>query len=288
MLRDVVTACELVSVDALAVYKGMDIGTASPSRPSDPASRHRWHLVDVCEPSEEYSVARFQRDAHAAISTIHGDGRAAILVGGTGLYHRAVLDDLRLPGRYPGVAARLREEAGDGDPKAARALHARLRELDPVAAGRMEPLNLRRVLRALEVTEGSGRRFSEFGPGLETYPRTSTVLVGLRLDRAVLDERLRARLLAQIEEGFIGEVEVLRRDPLSRTARQAIGYAELLEYLEGNLGLDEALSETLRRLKAFARRQESWFRRDPRITWYDADDPRLAEHVLERWETPLS
>lgn len=277
--------CELVSVDALAVYRGMEIGTASPARVKDPASRHRWHLVGVCEPSEEYSVARFQTAARDVLAGIHGDGKAAVLVGGTGLYLRAVLDGLRLPGRFPAIAQRLAEEAGEGGPEVSLALHGRLRELDPVAAGRMEPLNLRRVLRALEVTEGSGRRFSDYGPGLEAYPPSATLLAGLRLERARLDERLRLRLCAQLEEGFLEEVEALSGLPLSRTARQAIGYAELLSYLEGRSSLEEALEEILRRLKAFARRQEAWLRRDPRITWHDAEAPDLVERVLEQWET---
>lgn len=263
----------------------MDVGTAKPTRAADPARRHEWHLVDMAEPSEEFSVAQFQAAARKAIRRLHRAGRAAVLVGGTGLYHRAVLDDLELPGRYPPVAARLEAEA-DGPAGPAR-LHARLRELDPVAAGRMEPLNLRRVIRALEVTEGSGRRFSDFGPGLESYRQIETVIVGLALDRAELDRRLAARLDSQIEEGFVEEVQSLSSTEggLSRTARQAIGYSEILRYLEGEWSLEEALSETLRRLKNFARRQEAWFRRDPRVRWLPADEADLADRVLQQWET---
>lgn len=275
----------LVSVDALAVYRRMDIGTAKPSRPADPASRHRWYMVDVAEPSEEYSVAEFQRAAREAVREIHGAGSTAIFVGGTGLYHRAVIDDLSLPGRYPEVAERLRTEAAmSGGP--AR-LHRRLAELDPVAAGRMEPLNTRRVIRALEVTEGSGRRFSEFGPGLEAYEPTDKVIVGLGLGRAELDRRLAERLSAQVSDGFVDEVRALVAAPggLSRTAAQAIGYLELSSYLAGECTLEAALAETLRRLKSFARRQESWFRRDPRVTWLDADGPDLARSVVRQWET---
>jgi tRNA dimethylallyltransferase len=284
-IADTCADVSLVSIDALAVYRGMDIGTGTPSRSADPAHRHEWQLVDLAEPSEEFSVAQFQQAARDAISRIHGRGHVAVLVGGTGLYHRAVLDDLDLPGRYPLVAARLQTEA-DG-PEGPAGLHARLRKLDPVAAGRMEPLNVRRVIRALEVTEGSGRRFSEFGPGLESYRSIDTVIVGLALDRAALDERLAERLSGQIEEGFVEEVRALAAKPggLSRTARQAIGYREILEYLQGGCSLDEALSEALRRLKSFARRQEAWFRRDPRIAWFRADDERLADLVMERWKT---
>ncbi|MGO9558939.1 MAG: tRNA (adenosine(37)-N6)-dimethylallyltransferase MiaA [Acidimicrobiales bacterium] len=284
-IADSVPQASLVSIDALAVYRGMDIGTAKPTRPGDAASRHCWQLVDLVDASEEFSVAEFQAAARDAIGRIHEAGAAAVLVGGTGLYHRAVLDDLELPGRYPHVAARLRTEAdGPGGPAS---LHARLRELDPVAAGRMEPLNARRVIRALEVTEGSGRRFSEFGPGLEDYPSIDTVVVGLALDRAQLDERLARRLSSQLDEGFVDEVRTLLAAPggLSRTAAQAIGYREIAQYLQGERSLEDARSEAMRRLKSFARRQEAWFRRDPRVHWLRADDERLTELVIERWET---
>jgi tRNA dimethylallyltransferase len=289
-LADEIGDLALASVDALAVYRRMDIGTAKPSRPSDPASRHRWHLVDLAEPSEDFSVARFQSEARSALSAIHREDRAAVLVGGTGLYHRAVIDDLRLPGRYPDVAVRLEAEAAERGPRAAPVLHERLRELDPVAAGRMEPTNLRRVMRALEVTEGSGRRFSEFGPGLEAYPPTETVIVGLGLDRPSLDDRLATRLAEQLEEGLVEEVRGLVDEPggLSRTARQAIGYAEIIEHLAGRCSLEEALATAHRRLRQFARRQEAWFRRDPRVQWLPAGDDRLVELVVKRWETEPS
>ena len=275
----------LVSVDALAVYRKMDIGTEKPSRPTDPASRHEWHLVDLADASEDFSVFSFQREARQVLSGLHAASRPAILVGGTGLYHRAVVDDLELPGRYPAVADRLHAEAGA--PGGARRLHARLRELDPVAAGRMEPLNVRRVIRALEVTEGSGRRFSDFGPGLEVYPPTETVMIGLSVERERLDARLAERLAAQVEEGFLDEVRALTASPagLSRTARQAIGYRELLAYLEGTCSFSEALAEALRRLRNFARRQQAWFKRDPRIHWLEADRDDLVGAVVSRWET---
>ncbi len=277
----------LVSVDALAVYRGMDVGTAKPTRPGDPASRHRWALVDLADASEEFSVAQFQAAAREEVARLHAEARPALLVGGTGLYHRAVVDGLELPGRYPEVLRRLETELETGGPTAAAGLHARLLELDPVAAGRMEPLNVRRVLRALEVTEGSGRRFSEFGPGLEEYRPVDTVLVGLRLDRDQLDERLGRRLDMQMAEGFLDEVRRLVAAPggLSRTAAQAIGYKELAGVLAGETTLEEATGEIGRRLRSFARRQESWFRRDPRITWFEADDDELVGRVLRRWET---
>lgn len=233
-------------------------------------------------------MAQFQQAAAEVMAGIHRAGRRAVLVGGTGLYHRAVLDDLELPGRYPLVAERLETEAAAA--RSSAGLYERLRQLDPVAAGRMEPTNARRVIRALEVTEGSGRRYSEFGPGLETYPPADAVLVGLRLDRSVLDRRLETRLRRQLDEGLLDEVRVLASRPcgLSRTARQAIGYAELFEHLDGACSLEVAVDRALRRLRNFARRQEAWFRRDPRVEWLDADDTSLVERVLERWETAPS
>jgi tRNA dimethylallyltransferase len=268
----------LVSIDSMAVYRGMDIGTEKPLR-----TGHTWHLVDIADPWEDFSVARFQAVAAGTLAGIHARGHTAVLVGGTGLYHRAVLDGLDLPGRFPAVAAELEVEAQQ--PGGLERLYGRLGELDPVAAGRMEAGNKRRIVRALEVTLGSGRRFSSFGPGLEDYGASRACLVGLALERAEVDRRLWERLQAELETGFVDEVRALMARPegLSKTARQAIGYAELLGYLAGEMTLDEATAAILRRLKSFARRQESWFRRDPRITWLDADRPDLRAAVLDIW-----
>ena len=259
---------ELISVDAIAVYRELDVGTAKPT--PDERRGVAWHLVDECDPGEEFSVARFQADAQGAIAGIEERGHRAVLVGGTGLYHRAVVDELDLPGRYPEIAAELEAEA-DG-PGGLPALHARLVALDPAAAARIEPTNRRRLVRALEVVLGSGRPFSGAGPGLRHYGPTRFCLVGLTLDRGELDRRIAARLEAQFSAGFVDEVTGLaaRSPGLSRTARQALGYRELLEYVAGRATLDEARAAILRRTRSFARRQESWFRRDPRIVWLDA------------------
>jgi tRNA dimethylallyltransferase len=215
-------------------------------------------------------VARFQRDFRAAIADIDARGRRALLVGGTGLYLRAAVDDLVIPGEYPEVRASLEAEAAD-----TAALHDRLTGLDPVAAGRMEPTNRRRVLRALEVTLGSGRPFSSFGPGLDAYPATRFRLVGVALPPAIVAARLAARYHDQVEQGFVDEVRRLAAEPrgLSRTAAQALGYRELLAHVAGEVPLDEALDQAINRTRRFARRQRAWFRRDPRIEWFAADDP---------------
>jgi tRNA dimethylallyltransferase len=258
----------------------MDVGTAKPQG----ERRQRWHMVDVADPAEEYSVARFQREALGIVERAHGAGRSVVMAGGTGLYHRALVDGLALPGRYDAVRHRLESEAEAEVGLAA--LYERLCRLDPVAAGRIEPANRRRIIRALEVVEGSGRLFSEFGPGLKAYPKTETVIVGLSLDRERLDVLLEERFDAQLAAGFLDEVRRLAARPggLSRTARQAIGYKEVLSYLAGERSLDEAAAEAVRRLRSFARRQESWFGRDPRVEWFDAAAPDLVASVAKHWQ----
>ena len=253
---------EIVTLDSMQVYRGMDIGTATPTAAEQTEVPH--HLIDLVDPSQEYAVAEFQERAATVIDEIRGRGGVPVLVGGTGLYVRAVIDNLQIPGRYPEVRGELEAEPDDG------ALHRRLVELDPVAAGRMEPTNRRRVVRALEVTIGSGRLFSSYGPGLAHYPPTPFVQVGLRWDRDRLDERIAARYQRQMADGFLDEVRSLADQPISRTASQALGYKELLAHLRGETTLDEALDLAIVRTRRFARRQERWFRRDPRIHWLDA------------------
>lgn len=266
---------ELVSVDSMQVYREMDIGTAKPS----PAERAEvpHHLIDLVDPDEEFTVAQFKAAFDAAVAEVESRGRRALLVGGTGLYLRAVVDDLEIPGRF----AEVREEL-EAEP-CTRALHDRLRELDPVAAGRMEPTNRRRIVRALEVTVGSGRPFSSFGPGLDAYPATEVVLVGLRVDRDELDRRIEARYRRQLDDGFLDEVRRLHDRPagVSRTARQALGYKELIDHLEGRCSLDGAVDRAITRTRQYARRQERWFRRDPRIVWIDAASGHNALAALE-------
>ena len=271
---------ELVSVDAMAVYRELDIGTAKPT-PAEQAAAP-WHLIDIVDPSEEFSVAAFQAEARRVLSGIDARGHLALLVGGTGLYHRAVVDGLEIPGRFPDEAAELEHRAGQ--PGGLAELFGRLRELDPVAASRVEPGNRRRIVRALEVTLGSGRPFSSFGPGLVTYPATSSLVVGLELDRSELDRRLAERFEDQLARGFLDEVRALSARPagLSRTARQAIGYRALLRHLEEGVPLEQAKAEAVRRLRAFARRQEAWFKRDPRVVWIRADRSDLVDVVRAR------
>jgi tRNA dimethylallyltransferase len=273
---------ELVSVDSMCVYRELDIGTAKPLGPEWEVVP--WHLLDLVDPSEEFSVSMFQAAARDALAGIEERDRRAVLVGGTGLYHRAVIDDLEIPARWPDVAAELASEAASPDGVAA--LYGRLSELDPLAASRIEPNNARRLIRALEVTLGSGRPFSSFGPGLGDYAGSRFVLVGLRLGREETARRLADRLDSQLAAGFVDEVRALsaRRPALSKTARQALGYRELLSHVEEGVPLDEARAEALRRMRSFTKRQESWFGRDPRIVWFDADRPDLVEAVVSLLE----
>jgi tRNA dimethylallyltransferase len=259
---------ELVSVDSMQVYRRMDIGTAKPT----PAERAEvvHHGIDLAEPSEEVTVVRFQAEVTAALAGIAAREHRAVFVGGTGLYVRAVIDRLDPPGQWPAVRAML-----ETDPDTI-ALHDRLDELDPLAASRMDPANRRRVVRALEVCLGSGRRFSSFGPGLDRYPPTDVIQIGLRWPRHTLAQRITARVDAQLAAGWLEEVAALGERPLSRTASQALGYRELFDHLAGRCSLDEARFRVLARTQRFAVRQERWFRRDPRIRWFDVDGDPLA------------
>jgi tRNA dimethylallyltransferase len=271
---------EIVTVDSMQVYRGMDIGTAKPSREEREAVPH--HLLDLAHPAEEWTVTRWASEARATIAGIEARGRRALLVGGTGLYFQAVVDDLQPPGRYPQVAAEL-----DQEPDTA-GLYDRLVKADPAAAARIEPGNRRRIVRALEVTLGSGTPFSSYGPGLTAYPDRGGRwrLAGLWLPRPVVASRIHHRLARMVEAGLIGEVEALRSAGMSRTARQALGYKEVLEHLEGRCPLDEAIDRADRRTRAFARRQRMWWRRDPRIGWYGSADNPLAviSQILGNWK----
>jgi len=258
----------------MSVYRELDLGTAKP--PASVRAEIPHHLIDLVDPDEEFTVAQFQGEARAALRDIDERGRRALLVGGTGLYVRAVVDDLALPGRWPAVRAGL--EADAQEPGGLAALYQRLTDLDPVAAARTTPTNERRIVRALEVTLGSGRPFSSFGPGLERYPPTRFVLIGLRFDPVAVDRRIEERFCAWMDASLLEEVKGLAARPagLSRTARQALGYKELLAHVEGGVPLAEAVTEAVRRTRSFARRQWAWFRRDPRIVWVDTHDEAVG------------
>ena len=254
---------EVVSSDAMLVYRGMDIGTAKPTRAERGRVPH--HLVDLVEPGEEFSVARFQPLARAAIAEVLGRGRVPLLVGGSGLYFHAVVDDFVFPPTDREVRARLEAEAAEiGLPE----LYGRLAEADPAAAARIQPENLRRTVRALEVMELTGRPFSSFRAAMDApMSRYRLTVLGLDPGAELLRARVAERVRAMAEAGLVEEVRRLAERPLSRTARQALGYKELLDAMEQGTPVPEALEAVVRRTRAYARRQLAWFRRDPRVRW---------------------
>jgi tRNA dimethylallyltransferase len=277
---------ELVSIDSMQVYRGMDVGTAKPSAAERAEVPH--HLIDLADPSEHFSVARFQAAAAEALAGIEARRHRALLVGGTGLYLQAIVDGLTLPGSWPRLRAEL--EAKAATPAGVGALYRELAEADPPAASRIEPANARRIVRALEVTWGSGRPFSSFGPGIAAFPATPRFrLAGVWLPRAVVAARVEARYRTQLDAGFVAEVRTLADRPagLSRTARQALGYRELLAHVAGRATHEQALQEAVRRTREFARRQRMWFRRDPRVVWFGSGENPVAvlPALLEHWST---
>ena len=260
---------EIVNTDAMALYRGMDIGTAKPTVPERRGIPH--HLLDTLSVREPATVAAFQGRARAVLAEVRGRGRTPVLVGGSALYTRAVLDRFEFPGTDETLRRRLEDElAAWGSP----ALHDRLRAVDPGAADRILADNGRRVVRALEVVELTGRPYSASLPRLE-YADPATVQVGVDIDRPTLDARIQRRVEVMFETGLVAEVERLLDDGLAegRTASQAIGYREVAAHLRGELTLDEARERTVVATRRFARRQDSWFRKDPRVVWVAHDDP---------------
>lgn len=267
---------EVVNTDAMQLYRGMDIGTAKLPVAERRGVPH--HLLDVLEVTEPASVAEFQGQAREVIAQVRGRGRTPVLVGGSALYTRAVLDEFAFPGTDPEVRARLEAELAD---VGSAVLHRRLAEVDPEAAANILVENGRRVVRALEVVEITGRPFSATLPTL-TYADPRTVQVGVDIDRPTLDARIEQRVDEMFATGLVAEVEALLARGLAegRTASRAIGYPEVAAHLAGELSLDEARERTVIATRRFARRQDAWFRKDPRITWVRFDDPdRLARSL---------
>jgi tRNA dimethylallyltransferase len=259
---------EIVNADSMQLYRGMDIGTAKEPGTAWQGVPH--HLLDIWPVTRTANVADYQKLARAAIDDIIGRGRVPVLVGGSGLYIRAALDDLDFPRTDHGTRARLESELAE---LGAVALHARLASVDPAAAAAILPSNGRRIVRALEVIELTGRPFTASMPTFEQV--RPAVQLGLTLPRAELDQRIAARVDRMWQAGFEAEVKDLVQQGLrdGKTASRALGYQQLIRHLDGELTLDQARDETVQATKRFARRQESWFRRDPRVRWLDASQP---------------
>jgi tRNA dimethylallyltransferase len=266
---------EVVNADSMQLYRGMDVGTAKLSEAEQGGVVH--HVLDVWDVRDEANVAGYQRMARAAFAAARARGARPVLVGGSGLYVRAALDRLVFPGTAPAVRARLEAElAADGP----AALHRRLAEVDAEAASRILASNGRRLVRALEVIELTGRPFTAALP--EPDYEVPAVQIGLTLPRPVLDERIEARVDRMWTHGLVEEVRGLAAAGLreGRTASRALGYAQVLRHLDGEWSLEQARDETVRATRRFARRQESWFRRDPRVVWLEAADPELLTLAL--------
>ena len=268
---------EIISIDSMAIYRGMDIGTATPTVAEQEEIPH--HIIDIVDPSDEFALPLFQSAVEKALKEITDRGNRAVLVGGTGLHVRAVVDRLEIPPRFLSIRDEIELISETSF------LYEKLNDLDPIAVTKIEPGNRRRIVRALEVTLGTGRPFSSFGPGLDAYPPSPFTQIGIRLPRDLNDLRIAERYKKQIEDGFVEEVRNLVSDgrKLSKTASQALGYKQIISFIEGDNTLGEAIESAITSTRRFARRQEKWFRRDPRIQWMDVkkDPLELLEEVIK-------
>jgi tRNA dimethylallyltransferase len=267
----------VINVDSMQVYRGMDIGTAKLSTTEQRGVSH--HLLDLWPVTYSVTVAEFQKLARACIADLHGRGIVPVLAGGSGLYVRGVLDDLEFPGTDPVLRARLEAELAETGPDP---MYARLRAADPEAAERIQPNNGRRIVRALEVIEFTGRPFTATLPSYR-YVYPGAVQIGLDVSRPELDERIAGRVERMWTRGLVDEVARLAGVGLraGRTASRALGYVQVLKYLSGEWTEEQAKRETVKATRRFARRQDSWFRRDPRVRWLAYDRADLAAAALE-------
>jgi tRNA dimethylallyltransferase len=269
---------EIVNADSMLIYRGMDIGTAKPSVSERAEIRH--HMIDLLDVNETWTVAEFQQVARAAIADCQTRNVVPIVVGGSALYVRAIIDNFEFPGTDPVLRARLESELAT---LGAERLHQRLIDVDPVAAGRILPGNSRRIVRALEVIELTGQPFSALLPE-HHYRLHDVVQIGLAIDRLTLDVRIAARVDAMWNAGFVNEVRRLTAIGLrkSQTACRALGYRQVLRFLDGEISEAQARELTISATRRFARRQDSWFRKDPRIHWlsYDRSDLISAAYGL--------
>ncbi len=268
---------EVVNTDAMQVYRGMDVGTAK--LPPEERRGVPHHLLDLLDVTEPATVAQFQALARAVVDDCRSRGVVPVLVGGSALYTRAVVDRFEFPGTDEDVRGRLEDELARVGPQV---LHERLREVDPDAAAKVLPSNSRRVVRALEVVELTGRPFTASLPE-QRYFHDRTVQVGVRIPRPVLDERIERRVRRMWDDGLVDEVRRLAARGLreGRTASRALGYQQVLAFLAGECTEQQAFEATVVRTRQFARRQDAWFRKDPRITWVEWDDPERVDRAVE-------
>ena len=268
---------EVINADSMQVYRGMDIGTAKITLDERHGVPH--HMLDVLDVHEDSTVAWYQSAARDAIDEIHLRGKSVVMVGGTGLYIKAVIDELNFPDTDPMVRHTLNKEAEE---LGIDAMFARLEKLDPAAALAIDRANLRRIIRALEVIEITGQPFTANLPREDSVRYPNARQFGLVMDRELLSERIDARVNTMFEQGLVAEVQNLMNTGLleGRTAQRALGYAQVISHLKGEISLDAAIEETKRATRQYARRQETWFSRDARIKWISPRQPRL-ESILE-------
>ena len=269
---------EIINADSMQLYRGMDIGTAKLTVEERKGIPH--HLLDVLDVSEDSTVAWYQEQARAAITEIHGRGKDAVIVGGTGLYIKAILDDLNFPDTDPEVRAKLEAELAEFG---AAALFTRLEELDPAAALAIDRANTRRVIRALEVIEITGMPFTANLPREDSSRYPDALQFGLVMDREHLRERIDQRVDRMWDAGFVDEVDRLISQGIGNgsTAQRALGYAQIIAMRSGTMTEEEAKEDTKRASRQYARRQETWFSRDARIQWVAQHQPRL-ETILQK------
>ncbi|MFN8106726.1 MAG: tRNA (adenosine(37)-N6)-dimethylallyltransferase MiaA [Nocardioidaceae bacterium] len=266
---------EIINTDSMQIYRGMDIGTAKLPVAERRGIPH--HLLDLLEPSEPVTVAQFQQWAREVIADCHQRGVIPVLVGGSALYTRAILDVFEFPGTDPALRAKWEQRLAQ---VGASALHEELRALDPQAAEQVLPGNTRRVVRALEVIELTGKPYTAALPQ-HTYFYPGAQQIGVSIDRPTLDVRIAARVEQMWAAGLVGEVRGLLDHGLgqSRTASRALGYSQILRHLAGEITEAEAREQTITGTRRFARRQDSWFLKDPRINWVAHDDPERFEYI---------
>lgn len=270
---------QIVGVDSATAYRGMDVGTSKPTAAERGQVPH--HLFDVVDPTEPLTAADYQIRARRAVAEIDRQGEVPLLVGGSGLYFRAVVDPLEFPGTDATVRRRLQDRA---DSVGSDAMYRLLQQVDPEAAERIHPANVRRTVRALEVAELTGEKFSSYRTAWDRWESIyDLTAVGLRSPIEELDRRIDERVDRYIEQGWVHEVANLRSVawPWSATAHQVLGYALILDHLDGKLSLQEAVEEVKRRTRKYARRQLRWFKFDPRIEWFE-DPDSAAQHLIQR------
>lgn len=264
---------EIINADAMQLYKGMDIGTAKLDAKNRENIPH--HLIDVLSPQEESSVSVFQTQARVLIRDIQKRGKTPVLVGGSGLYVNAVLEDLEFPGTNLEIRAKYEEIL---EKKGVEFLYNQLVKIDPTAAENILENNARRIVRALEVNELTGKNFNAKLP--EPSPMFDDIRIGLNLDREILDKRIEARVLEMFDRGLVNEVKTIFEELVKgKTAQKALGYSQVIDFLKDEITLEQAIEQTIVQTRKFARRQISWFKRDPLIQWFDAQDDELLEKV---------